>query len=104
MTAGWNDNAPIYRQLKDRVIGMISLSHHEPGFYTAYHATLAQAIANHAAAAIETARLFAESEQRSRDLEALYRADETLHRSLRLEDVLQGLADVVVDILHADMS
>ncbi len=23
MTAGWNDNAPIYRQLKDRVIGMM---------------------------------------------------------------------------------
>jgi len=23
MTIGWNDNAPIYRQLKDRVIGMM---------------------------------------------------------------------------------
>jgi len=23
MTAGWNDNTPIYRQLKDRVIGMM---------------------------------------------------------------------------------
>ena len=23
MTMGWNDNAPIYRQLKDRVIGMM---------------------------------------------------------------------------------
>lgn len=23
MTVGWNDNAPIYRQLKDRVIGMM---------------------------------------------------------------------------------
>lgn len=23
MTSGWNDNAPIYRQLKDRVIGMM---------------------------------------------------------------------------------
>jgi signal transduction histidine kinase len=88
--------------LKDRVIGMISLSHHEPGFYTDYHATLAVAIANHAAAAIETARLFAESEQRSRELEALFRADETLYRSLRLNDVLQALVDVAVDILQAD--
>src|SRR5690606_40874171 len=23
MTAGWNDNAPIYRQLKERVVGMM---------------------------------------------------------------------------------
>ena len=52
--------------------------------------------------AIETARLFAESEQRSRDLEALYRADETLHRSLRLDDVLQALATWPSDILRAD--
>ena len=88
--------------LKDRVVGLISLSHHQPGYYTEYHATLARAIANHAAMAIETARLFAESEQRSRDLEALYRADETLHRSLRVDDVLQALADVAVDILQAD--
>ena len=29
--------------------------------------------------------------ERTRQLESLYRADETLHRSLRLEDVLQAL-------------
>ncbi len=88
--------------LKDRVVGLITLSHHDPGFYTEYHATLARAIANHAAMAMETARLFTESEQRSRELQALYRADETLHRSLRLEDVLQALADVAENILQAD--
>jgi len=35
--------------------------------------------------------------------EALYRADETLHSSLRLDDVLRALVDVAVDVLHADM-
>ena len=88
--------------LRDRVIGLISLSHHTPGFYTESHATLAKAIANHAALAIENARLFAEAEQRSRELAALFRADEMLHRSLRVNDVLQALADVAVDILQAD--
>lgn len=37
-----------------------------------------------------------------RHLEALYRADEYLHRYLRLDQVLRALVDVVIDILHAD--
>jgi PAS domain S-box-containing protein len=39
---------------------------------------------------------------RLRELEALYAADEMLHRSLRLDDVLQTLVDLAVDILDAD--
>src|SRR5262249_45719306 len=42
--------------------------------------------------------------RRSRDLEALYRADEVLYRSLQLDQVLQGLVDVAKDVLEADMS
>ena len=60
------------------------------------------ALAHRAAVAIENARLYAESEQRWRELEALYRADETLHRSLRLSDVLRSLVDVASDVLRAD--
>jgi PAS domain S-box-containing protein len=37
--------------------------------------------------------------ERTRQLESLYRADETLYRSLRLEDVLQALIDVSADVL-----
>src|ERR1700716_2517459 len=37
--------------------------------------------------------------ERTRELESLYRADETLYRSLRLEDVLQALIDVSADVL-----
>ncbi|HEX6511134.1 MAG TPA: histidine kinase [Chloroflexota bacterium] len=43
-------------------------------------------------------------EARTRELEALYRADEQLHRSLRLEHVLEALVDVATDILQADMT
>ena len=42
------------------------------------------------------------SSTRMRELEGLYRADEALHRSLRLDQVLQALVDVVTDILRAD--
>jgi signal transduction histidine kinase len=50
----------------------------------------------------ERIRLYAQTEQRRRELEALYRADETLYRSLRVDDVLQALVDVAADVLRAD--
>jgi PAS domain S-box-containing protein len=46
--------------------------------------------------------LQAQAAHRLRELEALYAADEMLHRSLRLDDVLQTLVDLAVDILDAD--
>jgi PAS domain S-box-containing protein len=50
----------------------------------------------------ETADLFLQSQQNSRELDALYRADMYLHRHLQLDQVLQSLVDVVIDILFAD--
>jgi PAS domain S-box-containing protein len=50
----------------------------------------------------ERVQLRAEADRRLRELEALYEADETLHRSLRLQDVLQALVDLATDILDAD--
>jgi two-component system nitrate/nitrite sensor histidine kinase NarX len=47
-------------------------------------------------------QLRAEATRRLRELQALYAADETLHRSLRLQDVLQALVDLATDILEAD--
>ncbi len=49
-----------------------------------------------------SAELYEQGEQRRRELEALYRADEQLYQHLRLDQVLQALVDVVVDILDAD--
>lgn len=54
--------------------------------------------------AVENARLFGQAEQRTQELEALYRADEELYRHLRLDEVLRTLADVAAEILHADKS
>jgi PAS domain S-box-containing protein len=47
-------------------------------------------------------QLRAEAARSLRELQALYAADETLHRSLRLQDVLQALVDLATDILDAD--
>ena len=45
MTIGWNDNSPIYRQLKDRVIGMMSVQKLEPAAYDDDHVRILSAIA-----------------------------------------------------------
>jgi signal transduction histidine kinase len=46
---------------KDRVIGLLRLDHLTPGYFTPRHAQLALAIANHAAIALENARLYEEA-------------------------------------------
>jgi signal transduction histidine kinase len=48
--------------------------------------------------------LRAAAERRLRDIEALYRADESLYGALRTEWVLQALVGVVTDVLEADQS
>lgn len=62
------------------------------------------AIANQVAVAVENARLFQASQQRVREMDALYRADERLHHSLVLGEVLQALTDSALDVLGADIS
>lgn len=49
--------------VKERVIGMVTLDHGEPGHYTLEHARLATAVANQAAIAIENARLYEQAQQ-----------------------------------------
>lgn len=60
------------------------------------------AITNQTALAVENSRLFAETAQRMRELDSLYRADAVLHRSLRIADVLEAMVDVAEDILSPD--
>ena len=43
---------------KERVIGLLSLIHNEPNYFTSQYAKMALAIANQAAVAIENARLY----------------------------------------------
>jgi len=65
---------------------------------------LISAIADQVAVGIENMRLFAESQQRVNEMDALYRADEQLHQSLVLGDVLSSLAQVALDVIHADVA
>jgi GAF domain-containing protein len=89
-------------EVKEDVYGAISLYYRERRGFSAEDVRLATTFADQAALAIENARLRTEAEGRTRELEALYRADERLYGSLRLSNVLQALVDVAADILGAD--
>jgi signal transduction histidine kinase len=86
---------------RGHVYGAITLFYAAARTFTDEEVVLVAAFAEQVGLAIENAHLRRQAERRLRDLEALYRADESLYRSPRLEDVLQALVDVAGDILQA---
>lgn len=87
---------------RNEIYGALSLFHGAARRFSDQDVDLASAFANQAALVIENARLHQQSEQRASELEALYRADEEIYRSLRLDEVLNALVDVAIDILRPD--
>jgi PAS domain S-box-containing protein len=67
--------------LRDRVMGMLSLTYKKPGFYTQTHARLAQTITNQIAIAIENARLYGQAQDLA-TLEERNRIARELHDSV----------------------
>ncbi|MBV9326388.1 MAG: GAF domain-containing sensor histidine kinase [Chloroflexi bacterium] len=89
-------------RVRGSVEGAITLLYRQPRAFSTDDIELAQAFADQTALAIENGRLYTQAIHRSRNLEALYRADEALYRSLRLDEVLQSLVDVGIEVLEAD--
>ena len=84
--------------------GALTLFYPEPRDVSEEEIGLALTFGGQAALIVDNARLHGRAEDRLRELEALYRADEILHRSLRVADVLRALVDVAADVLQADKS
>jgi signal transduction histidine kinase len=76
---------------RDQLAGMLSLSQTRPGYYTPHHARLAMAIASHAAAAIEHARLY---EQERAAQVALAQQVERLTTLTAITQHLLGVTDL----------
>jgi PAS domain S-box-containing protein len=66
---------------KGKIMGLLSLSTDQPNFYTLEHASLAQALANQAAVAMENAKLYAQA-QEAAALEERARLARELHDSI----------------------
>jgi GAF domain-containing protein len=89
-------------KVNGEVFGVFGVNYVEPRVLTGDEERVLLALAHRATVAIENAQIYAESEGRLHELEALYRADESLHSSLRLENVLDALVDVATHVMHAD--
>lgn len=102
--AEWQGVTATPLMYRGRVIGAIGTYYRQGEMPGPGDLEFLQALADQAAIGVENANLFAQTERRRRQLDALYRADEALHRSLRLEEVVQALNDVAVEVLRCDRS
>jgi GAF domain-containing protein len=85
--------------IKDRVIGLLTMSRTEAGYFTEMHARIASAVGQQAAVAIENARLYQEAELRTREMAALLDVSKdiasTLDRGALVRGILAQLRSIV---------
>jgi PAS domain S-box-containing protein len=83
--------------VKDRTIGLISLHHEEANAYTPRHAELALALANHAAVAIENARLFEAIRRGGEQFRAISEVGQRITSILDVEALLAQTVRLIQD-------
>ena len=81
--------------VRDRLVGVITLSHQEAGFFTEDHLALVQAIADQAGISVLNARLYAESQRQARVMSALAESAAAITASLNLEEVLLRILEQI---------
>jgi signal transduction histidine kinase len=104
-------SAPIKRSLseqsrsgrrEEQVIGVVNVESPEVSAFDEDDLAFVQRLANHAAIAMENARLYQESQQRLKELSLLFDTSAALSTSLDLDVVLETTAQHVVTALSAD--
>lgn len=77
--------------VRDKLVGVLTLTHPEPGFFTEDHLNLIQAISDQAGFALLNARYYAESQRRAAVMTAIADSARAIGASLQLDDVLQTI-------------
>ena len=91
-------SAPILT--RDRLVGILTLVHPKPGFFTSEHVALVQAIADQAGIAVLNARLYAESLRHAEVMTSLANSAAGISVSLNLEDVFSAILQQVILTLN----
>jgi PAS domain S-box-containing protein len=79
--------------VNERLLGVLTLNGAEPGLFTHHHAELVLAIAQQAAIAIENARLYEQTVERTRELSALLDVSRNVASTLELKPLLSLILD-----------
>jgi PAS domain S-box-containing protein len=89
-------------RVKGQIIGVLNVDNRLPGAYDEQTARTVGAFANQAAAAIENARLYAESQRRNRQLETLNRITRIGTATLDAPALRQALANAAAELIGGD--
>ncbi len=81
--------------VKEQVIGVLTLHHHEPGHYSPQQAELALAFADQAAAAIENARLFEAVQRRAEQFRVISAVGQRIAAILAVDELLVQTARLI---------
>ena len=82
--------------------GMIVVGSRLPGVYTTHDAEMLAAVASHAATSLENAWLFEDASRRAQEATAIYELSQSVGATLKLDRVLDFVADSVLTLLHVD--
>ena len=88
---------------RDQLVGVVTLVHPTPDFFTQDHLALLQAIADQAGIAVLNARLYAESQRKARVMTALAESAAVITASIHLEEVLQRILEQTSQALRVEV-
>ncbi len=87
---------------RERLVGVLTLVHPEPGAYQKDHFNLMQSIADQAGITVLNARLYEESQRQARVMTALAESAATISATLHLEEVLQRILGETIQALQVE--
>ena len=88
---------------RDNLVGVITLSHSTPHFFSEKHLSLVQSIANQTAVAVLNAHLYAASLHQVQVMSALANSASAITASLKLSDVLRQILKQTSQALDVDI-
>jgi NtrC-family two-component system sensor histidine kinase KinB len=88
--------------IHQQLVGVMTLVHPSPDFFSAAHLDLIQAIADQAGIAVLNARLYEDSQRRARVMTALAESASVITASLDLDEVLQRILSQISDALQVE--
>jgi PAS domain S-box-containing protein len=88
--------------VRDQPIGVLALYHNQPGFFNPQRVSFLQAYAHQVAAALDNARLFEETQQRLKQLQALHAIDLAINASVSLPLTLKIVLEQATTHLRVD--